>query len=106
MLKYSLRLAILTLLLGGLYVSTANAGPHFSVQFGIGAPVAPGPYSGYMWQPGYYAWTGYGYQWVPGVWALPSYGQLGWNQYRWDHGRRDFYRDNRYQGGYPRGWNL
>jgi len=56
-----------------------------------GNPVAVasvGPYSGYVWQPEHYVWTGNGYQlvpgaWVPGPYAVPQtyYGQPYYGYY-------------------------
>lgn len=56
-------------------------------------PVAPGP--GYLWTPGYWAWSISDYYWVPGVWVLPprvgllwTPGWWGWSNgvYRWNAG--------------------
>ncbi len=55
----------------------------------------PCPSSGYLWNPGYWAYGPYGYYWVPGAWvAAPYTGALwtpGWwgffaGLYRWHHG--------------------
>ena len=95
------RMIGLTLGLGLAFVPTAHASPRISIHVGIGAPappiVAPAavvpfgpPYAGYVWQPGYYAWTRFGYQWVPGAWVSPGYARRGWAVGRWEHGRRDW----------------
>lgn len=56
-------------------------------------PVCPGP--GYMWTPGYWAWSDEGYYWVPGTWVpAPAVGLLwtpgywGWSNgfYVWNPG--------------------
>lgn len=56
-------------------------------------PVAPAP--GYLWTPGYWAWSPAGYYWVPGAWVLPPQpgllwtpGWWGWTDgyYRWHPG--------------------
>ena len=53
-------------------------------------PVVPG--AGYIWVPGYWAWSGTDYYWVPGSWELPpgeallwTPGYWGWYEsgYRW-----------------------
>src|SRR5262249_49356293 len=93
------RMIGLTLALGLVFVPTAHASPQISIHVGIGAPrvVAPAavvpvgaPYAGYVWQPGYYAWTRFGYRWVPGAWVSPGYARRGWAAGRWDHGRHDW----------------
>ena len=33
----------------------------------------PAPGDGYIWTPGYWAWTADGYQWVQGAWVLAPY---------------------------------
>lgn len=56
-------------------------------------PIVPGP--GYIWTPGYWAWSGGGYYWVPGTWVMPpevgllwTPGWWGWNGgfYHWHRG--------------------
>jgi hypothetical protein len=58
-------------------------------------PVVPGP--GYIWTPGYWAWSPYygDYYWVPGTWVLaprvgvlwtPGYWGWGGNAFRWNEG--------------------
>jgi hypothetical protein len=71
------------------------------VSVGFAPPVLPlyspppMPAPGYMWLPGYWAWSPGGYYWVPGTWALaPSPGLLwtpgywGWSggAYLWHAG--------------------
>ena len=33
----------------------------------------PPPADGYIWTPGYWAWSPTGYYWVPGAWVEPPY---------------------------------
>jgi hypothetical protein len=47
-------------------------------------PVAPG--DGYIWTPGYWAWTDQGYQWVDGAWVLPPYQDALWTPGYWGYG--------------------
>jgi hypothetical protein len=75
-------------------------------------PPIPGP--GYIWTPGYWAWSNAGYYyWVPGVWVLPpavgvlwTPGWWGWTDgfYRWHPGywgpRVGFYGGINYGYGY------
>jgi hypothetical protein len=79
----------LTLLLGVMFAPAAHADTRFSIQIGPGyGSYRPGP--GYVWQPGYYAWTGYGRRWVPGGW-VSSYGRRDWGRERWGRDYRDSY---------------
>src|ERR1700727_2054266 len=47
-------------------------------------PDAPG--DGYIWTPGYWAWTGDGYQWVQGAWVQPPYVGALWTPGYWGFG--------------------
>ena len=92
------RLLVLTLLIlaipaasfAGIFVSITVAPPPLPVYV---QPVCPQP--GYMWAPGYWAWSDDGYYWVPGTWVpAPAVGMLwtpgywGWSggYYRWNAG--------------------
>jgi hypothetical protein len=44
-------------------------------------PPLPGP--GYVWTPGYWAWSPAGYYWVPGTWVLPPAVGLLWTPGYW-----------------------
>jgi WXXGXW repeat (2 copies) len=45
----------------------------------------PIPAPGYMWVPGYWAWSeGAGYYWVPGTWILPPKTGLLWTPGYWE----------------------
>ncbi len=99
--RYS-RLAGLTLLFGTLLTPAAHADTRIAVHIGVPvravvAPVAvaPAPYGGFIWQPGYYVRTGYGRRWVPGAWIRPAYryGRPGWGYERRGYERRDWDRD-------------
>ena len=95
------RLATVTSLVGLGFVPAAHASTHIFVQFGVPAPIVapvpvapvavapvpPPPYVGYVWQPGYYAWTTFGYRWVPGVWVRPSVVRRGFVPERFERGR-------------------
>ena len=88
----------------GVSVPAAHANPHVSFQFGVGVPVpaapvaivrarvplAP-PFYGAVWQPGYYAWSGYGYGWMPGAWVRPPFARAVWVGPRWARGPRGAY---------------
>ena len=52
----------------GVFVSVAIAPPAIPVYV---QPPIPG--DGYIWTPGYWAWTGDGYEWVDGAWVEPPY---------------------------------
>src|SRR5258708_31012751 len=46
----------------------------------------PAPGDGYIWTPGYWAWTGDGYEWIQGAWvAAPYTGALSTPGY-WGYG--------------------
>ena len=47
-------------------------------------PQAPG--DGYIWTPGYWAWTGDGYEWVQGAWVLAPYTGALWTPGYWGYG--------------------
>ena len=53
-------------------------------------PVIPGP--GYLWTPGYWAWSPeYGeYYWVPGTWVLPPQVGVLWTPGYWEWGDNTF----------------
>jgi hypothetical protein len=87
MLKRLASIVGFTLLLGVAFAPAAHAQTRFSLQIGpsYGA-YGPGP--GYVWQPGYYAWSGYGRRWVPGAWV---YGRRDWSRERWGRDYRDSY---------------
>ncbi|HET7929795.1 MAG TPA: YXWGXW repeat-containing protein [Rhodanobacteraceae bacterium] len=97
-----------TLLVAGLMASPmlalpppAAAGVSIGVSIGIAPPALPvyeqpmAPAAGYIWTPGYWAWSGNGYYWVPGTWVMPPVfgllwtpGWWGWSDgsYRWHGG--------------------
>jgi WXXGXW repeat (2 copies) len=44
----------------------------------------PIPAPGYLWVPGYWAWSeGGGYYWVPGTWIMPPKAGLVWTPGYW-----------------------
>ncbi len=47
-------------------------------------PVCPEP--GYLWTPGYWAYSDDGYYWVPGTWVLPPQPGLLWTPGYWGWG--------------------
>ena len=55
-------------------------------------PQAPG--DGYLWTPGYWAWSPQGYYWVPGAWVEAPYEDALWTPGYWGfwHNRYGFYR--------------
>ena len=94
MLKRFAFVAGLTLLFGVVFVPSAHAQTRFSLQIGPAAPFygAQGPGPGYVWQRGYYAWTGYDYRWVPGGWVRPYDGRRDWASERWERDHQEFHR--------------
>jgi hypothetical protein len=53
----------------------------------------PPPSDGYVWTPGYWAWSPAGYYWVPGAWVEPPYVNALWTPGYWGFytGRYMFY---------------
>ncbi len=53
----------------------------------------PPPADGYLWTPGYWAWSPAGYYWVPGAWVEPPYADALWTPGYWGFygGRYSFY---------------
>jgi hypothetical protein len=43
----------------------------------------PCPEEGYLWTPGYWAWSGAGYAWVPGAWVQPPRVGVLWTPGYW-----------------------
>jgi YXWGXW repeat-containing protein len=89
----------LTMLLGLAYVPAAHADTRIAVSIGapVVAPVQYGPAYGYVWQPGYYVWTGWRYRWIPGSWVRSPYGSRRWGNDRWERDRRYWNRDRRWE---------
>ncbi len=87
-------LALVALLFAGLPVASSSAYVGVSVSIApplipvYTQPYAPGP--GYLWTPGYWAYSDFGYYWVPGVWVLPPRVGYLWTPGYWG------YRNNRY----------
>ena len=92
----TLRYIAIAFMLGGSSLIALTAGADAQVSVGISVNIAPPalpvytqpplPAPGYIWTPGYWAWSGVDYYWVPGTWAqAPSPGLLwtpgywGWN---------------------------
>ena len=65
----------------GVYLSVNIAPPILPVYE---QPMIPGP--GYLWTPGYWAWSGDGYYWVPGTWVLPPFVGALWTPGYWGWG--------------------
>ena len=92
------RMAGLVLIAGALTASSASASTRIFVQIGPPAPVyapvvvaPPAPHYGYLWRPGYYAWTGVTYVWVPGAWVAPPYRGAVWVPGRWTRQPRGWF---------------
>jgi WXXGXW repeat (2 copies) len=59
----------------------------------------PPPGDGYIWTPGYWAWSPTGYYWVPGAWVEPPYASALWTPGYWGfYGGRYLF--------YPGHWGL
>ena len=62
----------------GVYVSVAIGPPALPLY---SQPLCPG--YGYIWTPGYWAWSPDGYYWVPGTWVLPPQVGFLWTPGYW-----------------------
>ncbi len=61
-------------------------------------PDAPG--DGYIWTPGYWAWTGDGYEWVQGAWVAAPYTGALWTPGYWGYGYNGYFWNAGYWGPY------
>jgi len=67
----------------------ANAGVAVGISVNFAPPELPVyvqpeiPAPGYIWTPGYWAWSPEGYYWVPGTWVLPPAVGLLWTPGYW-----------------------
>ena len=69
----------------------------------------PAPGDGYIWTPGYWAWTADGYQWVQGAWVLAPYTGALWTPGYWGYGYGGYFWNAGYWGpdvGYYGGINY
>jgi hypothetical protein len=71
-----------------LWVSAASLA-QVLVSVNFGPPALPVyeqplcPAEGYIWSPGYWAWSPYGYYWVPGTWVMAPEPGLLWTPGYW-----------------------
>ena len=80
-------------LAGAFLVVPARSGAMPRVGFVVSVRVAPPtlpvyaqptcPVPGYIWEPGYWAYSDEGYYWVPGTWVLPPRFGLLWTPGYW-----------------------
>jgi hypothetical protein len=61
-------------------------------------PSAPG--DGYIWTPGYWAWTADGYVWVNGAWVMPPYVSALWTPGYWGYNPYGYFWNAGYWGPY------
>lgn len=77
------------LLFAGLPLASSNAYVGISVAIAPPAiPVYAQPYCpspGYLWSPGYWAYSDFGYYWVPGVWVEPPRIGFLWTPGYWGY---------------------
>jgi hypothetical protein len=88
-----LRSSLVALLLAAASPIALTAPAHAQVVIGIRVAVAPPvlpvyvqpalPGPGYIWAPGYWAWSASGYYWVPGTWVLAPRPGLLWTPGYW-----------------------
>ena len=80
-------------LMSALVLAALPLAANASVALGISVNFAPPelpvyvqpeiPAPGYIWTPGYWAWSPAGYYWVPGTWVLPPAVGLLWTPGYW-----------------------
>ena len=80
-------------LMSALVLAALPLAANASVALGISVNFAPPelpvyvqpeiPAPGYIWTPGYWAWSPAGYYWVPGTWVLPPALGLLWTPGYW-----------------------
>src|SRR5580704_14940568 len=69
----------------------------------------PAPGDGYIWTPGYWAWTGEGYEWVNGAWVAAPYAGALWTPGYWGYAPYGYFWNAGYWGpvvGYYGGINY
>jgi hypothetical protein len=95
-------LALAALLFAGLPLASSSA--YVAVSVGIAPPAIPiyqqpyCPASGYIWTPGYWAYSDFGYYWVPGVWVLPPRVGFLWTPGYWGYRGGHYYFNDGYWG--------
>ncbi|HEX4377764.1 MAG TPA: hypothetical protein VHZ99_11500 [Steroidobacteraceae bacterium] len=80
--------------LAALGLAKPSAALDIGVSINVAPPVLPVyeqppiPEPGYIWTPGYWAWSDDGYYWVPGTWVEPPEEGLLWTPgyWGWDNG--------------------
>jgi hypothetical protein len=72
-------------------VGTAVSNPSADVEASEAPPALPSyeqppcPEEGYLWTPGYWAWSAAGYYWMPGVWVQPPRVGVLWTPGYWGY---------------------
>jgi hypothetical protein len=60
----------------------------------------PAPGDGYIWTPGYWAWTGDGYEWIQGAWVAAPYTGALWTPGYWGYAPYGYFWNAGYWGPY------
>jgi hypothetical protein len=95
-------LALASVLFVGLPLTSSSA--FVAVSVGIAPPAIPVyqqpfcPAPGYIWTPGYWAYSDFGYYWVPGVWVLPPRIGFLWTPGFWGYRGGSYYFNDGYWG--------
>ncbi len=83
------RIVLVALLFAGLPLAFSFA--QVGVSISVAPPVLPVieqppcPVEGYLWTPGYWAYSDVGYYWTPGVWVEPPEVGLLWTPPYWGY---------------------
>lgn len=92
MLRSLSRRLVPALMVVALFTMPAKSRAGVAISITIAPPVLPVytqppcPMDGYLWMPGYWAWSPAGYYWVPGTWVLPPRPGLLWTPGYWGFG--------------------
>ena len=116
LLKTTLKATLGTAMLAGaLFLAPQAAQARVFVSIGFAPPAIPVyaqpvcPGDGYIWTPGYWAYTDDGYQWVDGAWVLAPYSGALWTPGYWGFGDSGYFWNAGYWGpavGYYGGINY
>ena len=94
--------ALAALLFAGLPLASSFA--QIGISVGIAPPAIPiyqqpyCPAEGYIWTPGYWAYSGFGYYWVPGVWVAPPRVGFLWTPGYWGYNGSNYFFNDGYWG--------
>jgi len=98
------KLAIASLLAASTAIGSSLAAARTEVSVVVAPPapryeVVPAPRHGYVWAPGYYAWSGHKHVWHSGRWMKERHGEH-WVAHSWEQrGDRWYFHDGHWDRG-------